>query len=86
MFICKICGYNKLETPQYTEESNPNFVICPCCGFESGYDDLDQGFTIEEYRKKWFREGCDWLNKEKKPKEWDIEKQLRNINCFYNCE
>lgn len=79
MYICKVCGYNKLEYPQYLENGEPNFTICDCCGFEAGFDDLDQGMSIEEYRKKWVEEGAKWFIPEKKPAEWNLEEQLRNI-------
>jgi hypothetical protein len=29
------------------------FNICPCCGFQSGYYDLDREITIDEYREIW---------------------------------
>lgn len=41
-YICPICGYDKLLEPPYDEYNNPSYEICPCCGFEYGFDDQDQ--------------------------------------------
>jgi hypothetical protein len=30
--------------------------ICHCCGFEFGFDDLDQNISLK--RKKWFNDGA----------------------------
>ncbi|QKS72323.1 hypothetical protein FLK61_37455 [Paenalkalicoccus suaedae] len=79
MFICNVCGFDKLEWPQYLEDDEPNFVICDCCGFQSGYDDLDQGLTFDEYLDKWIKRGAIWVDESKKPKKWSLEKQLKNI-------
>jgi hypothetical protein len=83
MYICKVCGYDGLEYPQYLEKGEPFFTICACCGFESGFDDLDQGFTIEEYRKKWIDSGAKWFVESKKPTNWDMFIQLggKELNC-----
>lgn len=79
MYICKVCGFDKLEEPQYLEGGSPNFVICDCCGFQSGYDDLDQGKTFEEYRNEWILNGAPWFNNKKKPSGWRLELQLKNL-------
>jgi len=80
MYICKVCGYEGLEYPQYLENGEPNFTICDCCGFEAGYDDLDQGLTIEEYRKRWLESNAQWHIPSKRPTNWDLKKQLQRIN------
>jgi hypothetical protein len=80
MHNCRVCGFDGLEWPQYLENGEPNFVICDCCGFQSGYDDLDQGISIEEYRKIWINRGAQWVNEKLKPKNWDLIKHLNKIN------
>ena len=79
MNICKVCGYDGLEYPQYLESGEANFTICECCGFEAGYDDLDQGLTFDDYRKNWLESGAKWFNENKKPENWDVSKQLQKI-------
>lgn len=77
---CRICGYDGLEQPQYSENDIPNYnSICSCCGFQAGYDDLDLGFTFEEYRRRWLQLGCQWFDLGKKPDGWDAQKQLLNL-------
>ncbi len=57
MYICVVCGYDQLDYPQY-EDGFAMQTICPCCGFQSGFDDASlEPFTIEEYRVKWIKLG-----------------------------
>ena len=82
MYECPVCGFNKLEEPMYLDTGEPMFVICHCCGFQSGYDDDDQGFSFQAFRNKWIEEGYPWFNPKKKPNCWDINKQLEKIKDF----
>lgn len=78
-FTCIVCGFNELEEPPY-EEGDPSFEVCPCCGFQYGFDDLDQGYTFAEYREKWISEGAEWFSRSRKPKlGWSVEEQLKRI-------
>ncbi len=79
MYICSVCGYDQLESKQYYDDGNPTYIVCNCCGFESGFDDFDQGLTIEEYREKWIKDGCIWLIEYLKPANWIMEEQMKNI-------
>ncbi|OOR12035.1 hypothetical protein BW897_15000 [Bacillus cereus] len=78
-FICLICGFDDLLDPPYDEDEDPSYEICPCCGFQFGFDDCDQGYTFVEYREKWLEKGAIWHNNAKKPTGWSLEKQLKNI-------
>ncbi len=80
--ICPVCGYSKLSDTPYDECGFPTYIICPCCGFEFGFDDESNGFSFEEYRNKWIANGFVFFNKKKKPHLWNInmlKKQLENI-------
>ncbi|MBS9801675.1 hypothetical protein J4052_01610 [Bacillus toyonensis] len=77
-FICVICGFDDLLDPPY-EEGYPLYEICPCCGFQFGFDDCDQGCTFVAHREKWLEKGAVWHNNTEKPTEWSLEKQLKNI-------
>lgn len=81
MYTCNVCGFDKLEWPQYLEDDAPNFIICECCGFQSGYDDLDLGKTFEEYRNEWIARGTPWTNPKKRPVNWVMKEQLLNIKA-----
>lgn len=80
-YICIVCGYNKLNYPQWNEEGFPTHQICSCCGFESGFDDdgKDEPDTIEEYRNRWLTNGAKWCWPSERPKEWSLKDQLKNI-------
>lgn len=77
-YICPVCGWNGLSREAYINGSQ-SYEICLCCDFQYGYDD-DKGFTHEEWREKWIKEGMKWDWGRKKPPEgWNPEKQLLNI-------
>lgn len=81
-FICPVCGYKGLDEPAYNEYGDPSYEICPCCGFEYGFDDHSEGYTFESYREKWIKEGYRFNRKENEPKDWNADKakeQLLNL-------
>lgn len=78
-FICSVCGYDRLRGPMYTDGIPDYNLICACCGFQPGYDDLEQGYTFDEYRAEWLDEGAEWFDPKEKPAEWNLQTQLKNI-------
>jgi len=69
---CPICGLPWSESIDEIEV-HCSFGVCNCCGCEYGYDDTSV------YRKYWISEGAPWLNRRQQPKDWSLEKQLKNI-------
>jgi transcription elongation factor Elf1 len=80
MFTCPVCGFDKLEEMPYDNDGNPSYEICICCGFEFGFDDDSEGYSVENYRSKWINEGSNWFSPDLKPKNWDLRNQLKNIH------
>ncbi|WP_255292082.1 hypothetical protein [Bacillus cereus] len=78
-FKCLVCGFDELLEPPYDEDEDPSYEICPCCGFQFGYDDLDQGYTFVKYREKWLDSGAKWFSSARKPNKWFLEKKFKNI-------
>lgn len=78
MYTCVVCGWNELEHPQYTDDGGPMFNICPCCGFQSGYHDLDREISVEEFREQWLNNGSIWKH-EPKPLNWNLDEQLKRV-------
>jgi len=76
---CIVCSFDGLEYPQYTDDGGPMFNICPCCGFQSGYHDLDLEISIEEYRNIWVTNGAKWTH-QPQPTNWDVKEQLCRLN------
>lgn len=79
-YICKVCGYNNSES--FWDNENPTYIICPCCGCESGNED----YTVEsakEYRAEWIENGAEWFDKSLKPSEWALSVQLEEIPDEY---
>jgi len=81
-YICFVfvCGFDQLTEPPYDEHGYSSFEICSCCGFEFGFDDGSQGISFDEYRKSWLDKGAVWFYPKCKPLNWDLKKQLLNIN------
>lgn len=84
--MCLVCGYNELYEPPYDERGVPSDEICPCCGFQFGYDDddvQDKKVIYEQWRDKWIQNGCQWFSKSRKPNEnWNAKQQLNKINSL----
>lgn len=78
-YVCPVCGYSELDEPPYDEQNNPSYEVCSCCRFEFGFDDAEKGASFENYRKKWISEGARWFLESKKPADWDLKEQLKNI-------
>jgi len=81
-YICPVCGYPKLKEQPYDKDGNPSYVICDCCGFEFGFDDSSKNFSYKEYRKKWIEDGANWFSPSKKPGNWSLTDQLKNIESY----
>ncbi|MDX8366579.1 hypothetical protein [Cytobacillus sp. IB215665] len=78
--ICPVCGYDELLEPAYIMDKYPSYEICPSCGFQYGYSDDNDGYSFEDYRKKWIEEGCNWYSKARKqPDNWNPKDQLKRI-------
>lgn len=77
--FCSICGYPLGDYSPWGDDGKmPTYDICPCCGVEWGYEDYTPE-SRKEYRNKWIVAGAKWFDPQKKPANWNLEKQLRNI-------
>jgi hypothetical protein len=71
-YTCPVCGYDKLT------RAPRDYMICPCCGTEFGYDDF--AMSHEELRQEWLRAGAPWFSDSTpRPPHWSAVEQLRNI-------
>ena len=81
--ICPVCGFAGLMEEPHDSYGCTSFEICPCCGFEFGYDDEDGGWSYEEWRKAWIAAGFPWMYHDNdKPATWNRDtmmKQTENI-------
>lgn len=68
-YICPICNYDGLDEPPYDEDGFGLYEICPCCGFQYGYDDFpNKDEQIKLWRQKWIDGGCQWFDESAKPR------------------
>lgn len=79
LHTCPVCGWDRLVEPPYDWNGSPSYEICPCCGFEFGFDDLANRFTFDSYRTVWIARGMPWYDPSAKPPLWDAEAQLRRV-------
>ena len=75
--VCRISGYDE-DDERWTGPDGAQYVICPCCGAESGADDIRLDW-VREYRWRWIGEGCVWFSPEERPADWDLESQIRQV-------
>jgi len=77
--LCLVCGLRYKNFFPWGEDGEcPSYGFCDCCGVEFGYGDFYPE-SREELRKKWIEDGAKWDDLEKKPKNWDMKKQLSNL-------
>lgn len=72
---CPVCGYPNLSEPAYDESGCASFEICPSCGTEFGYDDVNK--SLETLREEWLGRGAPWWSRDRcPPAGWSGAKQL----------
>ncbi|MGI5196348.1 hypothetical protein ACQEVY_22315 [Streptomyces sp. CA-288835] len=74
---CRVCGLDDGEV-LWNEFGVPQYVICSCCGMESGIGD-DNLPQVREVRGYWVASGAKWDSPRHRPEDWDLLKQLANI-------
>jgi len=78
MFTCPVCGYPELEEDP-VDERGPHYEICRSCGFEPGYTDLSEYYSIGSWREKWIAEGMKFRDPPAPP-GWDPLLQPQNLD------
>lgn len=74
--MCPVCGYEGLKESPVSRQNTPSYEICSCCGFEFGFD--HDPFIA--FRRRWIENGAPWFMPNLKPENWELEKQLANLN------
>ncbi len=80
MHLCPVCGFDRLAEPPYNAEGGGSFEICPCCGFEYGFDDHGEGRTHAAHRADWLERGAPWFDPDARPEGWDLQRQLEGVD------
>lgn len=80
-YTCPVCGYPRLTEPPRGTNGGGSYEICPCCGFQFGYDDDDAGITFSEWRARWIENNMAWWSgSQARPDGWDPAQQLRSLS------
>ena len=75
--IYRVSGLNE-DDERWTGTDGAQYVICTCCGGESGVDDLDLK-SVRYYRSKWIAAGCAWFSPEARPADWQLDRQMSGL-------
>jgi hypothetical protein len=79
---CSVCGYLGLEHPPRGGDGGGSLEICPCCGFQHGFDDDDRSVTPEAWRSEWIKGGLRWWSRgTAAPAGWDATAQLTSLEA-----
>ena len=79
-YFCPVCGFRGLKEVPYDEHGAPSYEICPCCGFEFGFDGFNNSIAYVDFRQRWIKNGARWFIPGLKPEGWDLGNQLSNLN------
>lgn len=76
---CRVCGWSDPVHPEELwQGSVPLYVICSCCGSESGTEDSSWRTALRA-RKAWLDAGARWFAPEERPPDWDLAAQLERV-------
>lgn len=70
---CRVCGWD-LGEPGWNPD--PLYIICECCGAESGVDDIDEE-SARLYLRSWAASGGPWFDPSKQPNDWSMTEYLQ---------
>ena len=76
--VCLVCGYPKLTKP-YGDFFRPSYEICPCCGYQYGYDDYV--WSPVNWRTTWIGDGMRWWSHDGPPDDWNPQQQLERLEA-----
>ena len=74
--MCPVCGFKGLTEPPYDKHGSPSHEICPCCGFEFGFEGKED---MARFREDWAKKGAPWFTPSLKPAGWDLQRQLAGL-------
>ncbi|KND26030.1 hypothetical protein [Streptomyces acidiscabies] len=73
---CRVCGQN--DGTVLWSNGTPHYVICDCCGTESGIGD-DNLSQARELRGFWVANGAPWDVPRNRPEDWNLLDQMKNL-------
>lgn len=80
-FRCPICGSpDQIAEPRSATSGGASFESCPCCEFQFGFHDDDQGYGYSEWRGQWISRGMPYGTMgERPPSEWNPTAQMLSV-------
>lgn len=60
-YVCPACGYPAMDEPAIGPVFGGwSFEYCPCCEFQFGFTEGNDGHCYGEWRDEWVRDGMQW--------------------------
>lgn len=79
---CRVCGWDLGEPGWDVGEPGrdpaPVYIICVCCGAESGVDDREEP-QARAYLLSWIAGGARWFLPEEMPDDWSLVAHLDRV-------
>ncbi len=75
---CRVCGLDE-DDERFRGAGSAQYVICSCCGAESGVDDVSTT-AVRRYRDRWIARGAPWFTEADRPGDWSLHRQLSQIS------
>jgi hypothetical protein len=81
---CPVCGFDRLPGPP------EDYLICPSCGTEFGYDDFAESHEERqerwvELRHRWLNQGARWFSRATPPPvDWNPYSQLLSTGLVHD--
>jgi hypothetical protein len=72
---CPVCNFPGLTESPRSKSGGGSDEICPSCGFQFGVSDDDGGFTYDQWRTNWIKQGSKWSSQTKPPAHWNAVEQ-----------
>jgi hypothetical protein len=73
--MCRVCG---LEYDEPTWGATYVYEYCYCCGVQFSYGDATPD-AARKWRDRWLAEGAPWTDSERRPNDWDVDKQTARV-------
>ena len=59
--ICPVCKFDGLKEAPFSKNNEASREICPCCGFEFGFDGGNDPEVFKKYHQQWVKNGSKWF-------------------------
>ena len=70
-YICPVCGFDGLGEAPFSVQNEGSHEVCPCCGFEFGFDGGNDPEAFKAFHERWVKNGAKWFMPSLNPENHD---------------